>query len=273
MFIAEIGINHNGDLNIAKELIRVSKECEVDVVKFQKRNVETCVPQSERGIMRTTPWGEMTYLKYKHRIEFDKAQYDAIDFYCNQLNIKWTASVWDIESFNFINNNYKVPFIKIPSACITDLKLLRHINLNFEDPIIMSIGMSSMKEIATAIDMLKDKDLTVLICNSSYPSVDYEIDLNTMKIIKDIFNVKVGYSGHEKDILPTLMAKTLGAEVIERHVTLDRNMFGTDQKSSLSPIELKNLIVELKRVDVILGNEEICVYETEKKAMKKLRLS
>lgn len=277
MFIAEIGINHNGSLDTAKKLILVAKECGADVVKFQKRNPDICVPKEQMNTIKQTPWGKMTYLDYKKKIEFNKEDYDEIDRFCKEKGIKWTVSVWDIDSAQFIFKNYNIPFIKIASACITDTKLLEYIRDNYNGHVIFSTGMSTLEEIREAAKIFDYNNITVMLCNSSYPSIDEELDLRALELLKKELNIgvenrsKLGYSGHEKDILPTIMAKTLGAEVIERHITLDKAMWGTDQFASLEPKELKVLINSLNRVDVILGNSDVTVYPSEEKIKKKLR--
>lgn len=270
MFIAEIGINHNGSLDIAMKLIDIAKESGADVVKFQKRNLNKCIPKSQRNVNRDTPWGEMTYFEYKKRLEFGKEEYDKIDEYCKKLDIKWSASVWDIDSLRFITQ-YDIPFVKIPSACITDIELLKEIK-KYSIPVIMSTGMSSKEEVCEAIKAIEGFDLTIMHCNSSYPAAEDELDLNTIKKLKEMFpRYKVGYSGHEEGILPTVIARTLGAEVLERHITLDKNMWGTDQKASLDPKELAELILNLKNAEVWLGKSEIKCYSSEEKVKKKLR--
>lgn len=277
MFIAEIGINHNGSLEIAKKLMKIAKECGVDVVKFQKKNLEVCVPQEQKNIIKETPWGKMTYLDYKKKIELGKEEYDEINRFSKEIGIQWTASVWDIDSAKFIFENYEVPIIKIASACITDIRLLEYIRDHYHGHVIFSTGMSTLDEIKKAAEIFDYYNITVMLCNSSYPSVDKEIDLSALELLKEELHIcednksKVGYSGHEKDLLPTVMAKTLGAKAIERHITLDKEMWGTDQYASLEPQELKELINLLDRVDVILGNSDIIVYDSEERIKKKLR--
>lgn len=276
MFIAEIGINHNGDLNIAKELIRQAKMCGVDIVKFQKRNPELCVPENQKNIIKDTVFGVMKYIDYKRKIEFGRKEYDEIDKYCKEIGIKWTASVWDIDSLDFIMQ-YNVPFIKIPSACIIDLELLDKINLYKKD-VILSNGMSTEEELFTAINNLPNcKNIGILHCNSSYPSSKNELDLDCIKILNSIFcvrkyhNFTIGYSGHEEGYFPTLLARAVGASIIERHITLSKTMKGSDHKSSLDMNELKDCIEKLKEVDIILGKNYKTVYESEKKVKEKLR--
>lgn len=270
MFIAEVGINHNGSLDIAMKLIDIAKKSGADVVKFQKRNLDKSIPQNQRNVIRDTPWGKMTYFEYKKRLEFEKEEYDKIDEYCKEIGIKWSASVWDVDSLQFIAQ-YDIPFVKMPSACITDIELLKEIR-KYSLPIIMSTGMSSKEEVCQAIDLLGGCDLTIMHCNSSYPADDNELDLNTIKKLKEMFpQYKVGYSGHEKGILPTILAKTLGAEVLERHITLDKSMWGTDQRASLEPQELVELVSSLENIEVWLGKSEIKCYSSEEKVKKKLR--
>ena len=270
MFIAEIGINHNGDIELAKKLIKMAKNSGADVVKFQKRDVDTCVPPDMRDILKRTPWGEMTYIVYKKRLEFSKNEYNIIDEFCSQTGIKWTASVWDIQSLKFISS-YNVPFIKIPSACITDAMLLQKVK-KVRKPVIISTGMSTLKEINKSVKILSKCDLTILHCNSSYPAEDNELDLNVIKTLKRMYpKHKIGYSGHERNIYACIIAKTLGAEVIERHITLDKNMWGTDQAASLNELELTELVEGLKKTPIWLGKNNIQIYDSELKVRNKLR--
>lgn len=272
MFIAEIGINHNGSLDLAKQLIKMAKDAGADVVKFQKRDPDICVPENEKNKIRNTPWGEMTYLDYKKKIEFEKNEYDEIDRYCKEIGIKWTASIWDINSLDFIMQ-YDIPFIKLASACITNDELLDKIN-DYGKPVVMSIGMSTEEEMNHALIKLYNCDMTILHCNSSYPASDNELDLNVIKRLKKKFKgfYTIGYSGHELGIEACIVAKTLGAEVIERHITLDKNMWGTDQKASLEFDELKKLIDCLNKIPVWLGNDKITVYPSEERVKEKLRV-
>jgi len=268
--IAEIGINHNGDLNIAKKLIDMAYKSECDVVKFQKRNPNESVPMVYKNKIRETPWGDMTYLEYKHRIEFGKEEYDEIDKYCKSKSIDWTASVWDLDSLDFLVQ-YDIPFIKIPSAKIIDIDLLNGTK-ETGIPVIMSLGMSTFTEINTAVNIFKDTDLTLLWCNSSYPSKDNELDLNVIPKLKNLYPwARVGYSGHEEGISVCLIAKVLGAEVFEKHITLSRSMWGTDQAASLVYDQLWRLVRDLKKVDVWKGTDSIKVYDSEKLLMEKFR--
>lgn len=271
MFIAEIGINHNGDLSTAKKMIDVAKRAGADFVKFQKRDLDLCITDTVGRKKKQTPWGEMTYREYKEIIEFEKQAFDEIHAYCKTLDIGWFASVWDINSLNFLMA-YEPPYIKVPSACITDLSLLKAISKT-NIPIIISTGMSSETEIAKAVEILDENELYILHCNSSYPSNEDELNLLTIQTLKNRYPKHViGYSGHEEGILPTVIAKSLGAKLIERHITLDRNMWGTDQRASLDEVQLTELIDELKKLDRWLGDGEIRVYESEKVVRDKLRV-
>lgn len=270
MFIAEIGINHNGNIEIARSLISMAKRAGADVVKFQKRSADASVPISMRDVMRQTPWGEMSYMEYRRKLEFGRKEYEIIDSYCRYLGIEWSASVWDIKSLEFILQ-YNIPFIKIPSACITDMCLLSRVRRS-KKPVIISTGMSTLSEIKLAVKMLSGTDLTILHCNSSYPNKDNEINLNVIKTLKKMFlKHKVGYSGHEEGINASLLAGAFGAEVIERHITLDKTMWGSDQKFSLDERELTELICGLKQIPVWMGKYKIQVHDSELEARMRLR--
>lgn len=272
MFIAEIGINHNGNLEYAYDLIDMAYKAGADVVKFQKRNPNKCVPENQWYKKKETPWGKMDYIDYKHKMEFGYSEYTAINAYCKKLGIKWTASVWDVQSLNFITE-FDVPFIKIASASITNMLLLEEI-WEKDIPVVMSTGMSTEDEVDRAVYTLEElgKNLTILHCNSSYPAAEDELDLNVIKTLKNKYTKhKIGYSGHERGIQPTIAAKVLGAEIIERHITLDKDMWGSDHSASLEYKELKELIDNLNRVDNWLGSDNIKVYESEEKVKEKLR--
>ncbi len=234
--IAEIGINHNGDLQIAKKLMDAAFACGWDCVKFQKRVPEICVPEDQKSVIRETPWGTMTYLEYKKRIEFGKEEYDYIDRYCSEKPIQWTASAWDMPSLEFILE-YDVPFVKIPSAMLTNDDLVKAV-ADTGKPVLLSTGMSSMEEIDHAVEILNrgaSGGYILMHCNSAYPAPREELNLRMIETLKDRYGCLVGYSGHEFDLEPSVTAALLGAVVIERHVTLDHDMWGTDQAASLQP--------------------------------------
>lgn len=278
-FIAEIGINFAfGDdkskfLDNAKEMIDMAVMAKCDVVKFQKRTPELCVPEEQKNKEKTVPWRKevTTYLQYKKDIEFEKEEYDEIDRYCKQRGIKWTASVWDIPSAQFINENYDVPFIKIPSALITNYELLSYCNNNFSR-VIMSTGMSTEEEINNAVNWLSDTNLTIMHCNSSYPAKDEELNLLYIRKLKEKYTeTKVGYSGHQKGISADIVAVMCGADVIERHITLDRSEWGTDQAASIVYDQLYRIIRDIKKIKIWLGKPEKKVWDSEKCIRKKLR--
>ena len=269
--IAEIGLNHNGDIDIAKKLIDISAAAGCDAVKFQKRNPDICVPEHQKSVMRDTPWGKMTYLEYKYKVEFNKEQYDEIDFYCKSKGISWSASPWDLDSLDFLNQ-YDVPFIKLPSAMITDTELLKAA-CKTGKRIIISTGMSSESEVDNACSILKSnsKDFAVLHCNSTYPAPIEELNLSCIKTLKEKYNCEVGYSGHEFRLGTSVAAVYLGASIIERHVTLDRTMWGSDHMASVEPQGLFKLVSGIRELEKSYGDGIISVSESEKPVRDKLR--
>jgi len=270
-FIAEIGINHNGSLKLAKQMIDVAAMLGADAVKFQKRTPELCVPEAKKNIPKETPWGTITYLEYKKRIEFGEKEYKEIDRYCKEKGILWTASAWDIPSFDFIES-FDVPFHKVASAKLTDKELLEKIR-ETKKPVFLSTGGSTSDQIKKAVCLLEATNpLVILHCNSGYPARDEELNLKVIETLKKEFpNHIIGYSGHEEGITASITAATLGAKVIERHITLDRAMWGTDQAASIEYSGLRRLIRDLKKLPLWLGDGKKKVYETEKKVMEKLR--
>ena len=269
-FIAEIGINHNGDIQNALKLIESSKLAGCDAVKFQKRTPKIATPKSSWNIMRETPWGRMKYIDYKKKIEFGKKEYDIIDKFCKKINILWTASCWDIPSVKFIER-YKVKFHKVPSACITDLDLLKELKRT-NKPIIISTGMSTEKQIQKAVKIVSQKNLSILHCNSSYPAQNHQLNLRYIEKLKTKYKKSViGYSGHEMNLSSSVAAVVLGAKIIERHITLDKSMWGTDQQASIEPIGFARLIRDVRNVENSLGKPVKIVYPEEKIIMSKLR--
>jgi N-acetylneuraminate synthase len=269
--IAEIGINHNGDIDIAKKLIDATNACGWHCAKFQKRNPAVCVPEHQKEIERETPWGRMTYIDYKYKVEFEKNEYDIIRNYCLEKPISWTASIWDIDSLNFIKN-YKVPFIKIPSAHITNKDLFIE-SAKSGIPIIISTGMSDWKIVDKAVELISryTDEFSILHCNSTYPAPHFELNLNVIPKMKKRYGCMIGYSGHEFDLEPSVLAVAMGAQIIERHITLDHNMWGTDQSSSLEVHAMDLLRKRLSGVKQILGGYEKIITESEKPVLRKLR--
>ena len=269
--IAEIGINHNGDLTIAKRLIDIAALSGCDAVKFQKRNPDVCVPEHQKNVMRDTPWGTMTYLEYKYKVEFGKTEYDEIDRYCKEKGIAWSASPWDLDSLEFLNQ-YDLPFIKLPSAMLTNYELIEACAKSGKR-VILSTGMSTEEEIDTAVNTIKcfTSNFAILHCNSTYPAPLNELNLSTIKTLKDKYDCEIGYSGHEFRIGTTVASVYLGATIIERHITLDRTMWGTDHLSSVEPQGLIKLVKGIRELEEAFGDGVIQVTESEKIIRNKLR--
>jgi N-acetylneuraminate synthase len=268
--IAEIGINHNGSIDVAKKLIDIAAVAGCDAVKFQKRNPDVCVPEHQKNVIRETPWGTMTYLEYKHKIEFGKEEYDVIDSYCKEKGIAWSASPWDLDSLNFLNQ-YDIPFIKIPSAMLTNDELIEA-TVNTGKKVILSVGMSTEEEISHAVNILqKSNDFALLHCNSTYPAPINELNLSAIQTLKKKYNCEVGYSGHEFRLGTTVASIYLGATIIERHITLDRTMWGTDHMSSVEPQGLIKLVKGIRELEEAYGDGVVRVTDSQIPVRNKLR--
>jgi N-acetylneuraminate synthase len=268
-FVAEIGINHNGNLDIAKQMIDVAARYGVDAVKFQKRTPELCVPPDQRNQLRDTPWGYITYLEYREKVEFNQEQYLEIDRYCREKGITWFASVWDLPSVDFLEQFQPVCY-KIPSAQLTDHDLLKKVRSSGR-PVILSTGMSTMDQIRAAVDVVGTDNLLITHTTSSYPCEPEELNLRVIQTLRDTFPVPIGYSGHEVGLIPSAVAVALGACLVERHITLDRAMWGTDQAASVEPEGVEKLVKYLRVTEQSLGNGIKKVYDSEKPSLKKLR--
>ena len=266
---AEIGINHNGDLGIAKRLIDVAVMAGCDAVKFQKRTPEKAVPSEYQAVMRETPWGLISYLDYRRKVEFGKEEYRAIDQYCREKGIHWFASCWDEESVDFIEQ-FDPPCYKIASASLTDLPLLKKIR-DTGKPMIVSTGMSTFEEIELAVERIGNDGLLLAHSTSTYPCPPEELNLRMIQTLKARFNCPVGYSGHEVGLQTTFAALTLGAAFIERHITLDRAMWGSDQAASVEPWGLMRLVRDIRVIEQALGDGVKRVYDSEMKARQRLR--
>lgn len=254
-FIAEIGINHNGDLQIAKRLIDASYATGWDCVKFQKRTPEIAVPESQKNKPKRTPWGDMTYLEYKKHIEFGEKDYNYIDKYCSEKPINWSASPWDMESLEFLLN-YNIPFIKIASALNQNEELIKVAGESGR-PILLSTGMSTLEEMDNSVNYLEkytNGNYILLHTNSTYPTPNNELNLSLIRTIKERYHCLVGYSGHEDNLEPTVIAVALGACVIERHITLSHDMWGSDQKSSLEVHAMDILHKRVNGIPEMLGD-------------------
>lgn len=267
--IAEIGINHNGDIAIAKQLMDVAVETGCDAVKFQKRTPEICVPEEQKSIPRETPWGTMTYFEYKKRIEFEQPEFEQIDAYAKKIGIDWFASPWDVPSVDFLES-FNVPCQKIASACLTDSELLTAINKT-KTTTILSTGMSSIEEIDKAVSLLNNVPLAIAQATSTYPAEASELNLRALQTFAEKYKVPAGYSGHERGLQVTIAAVALGATFIERHITLDRSMWGTDHSASLEPEGLKKLVRDIRIVELALGDGKKKVYDSEIPIRAKLR--
>jgi len=268
--IAEIGINHNGSVDIAKKMIDGAIYAGCDAVKFQKRTPEICVPKDQWNIERDTPWGRMTYIDYRHKMEFNKEEFSKLVKFCNEKEIAWFASCWDEESVDFIEEFDPVMY-KTASASLTDDNLLlKHKSLN--KPLMMSTGMSTMEEIESAVSLVETDDLMIAHSTSAYPCNPEELNLRMILTLKEKYPLTpIGYSGHEVGLAPTWAAVSLGASFVERHITLDRAMWGTDQAASVEIIGMSRLVSNIRDIEKALGDGIKKVYASEQKNLRKLR--
>ena len=276
--IAEIGINHNGDLKNALRLIDIAAAAGCDAVKFQKRNPDVCVPEHQKNVMRDTPWGQMTYLDYKYKVEFEAPEYNAIAAHCEMHGIEWSASPWDMDSLEFLKQ-YDVPFLKIPSAMLTNDELLEGCVASGKR-VIFSTGMSTKEEIDHAVAVLRKAKLVhnnphkigLLHCNSTYPAPINELNLSGIQTLQQEYSdFEIGYSGHEFRLGTTVASVYLGASIIERHITLDRQMWGSDHLASVEPQGLFKLVSGIRELEEAFGDGVIQVTESEKPVRAKLR--
>jgi len=272
--VAEIGINHNGDMALARKLIDAAALAGCDAVKFQKRTPELCVPPAMRNVQRDTPWGVMSYMEYRERMEFGVDQFAAIDRYCKDKGIQWFASVFDVPSLEFFRD-FDMPAVKIPSCCLTDDALLAGAKRSGR-PLVLSTGMSTWEQIQHAVKVLGGKPLTntvLLHCTSTYPCPPAELNLRVLHTLREAFACPVGYSGHEVGLQTTVAAAVMGACFIERHITLDRAMWGSDQAASIEPGGFARLVRDIRVVEQAMGDGVKCVYDSEIPVMKRLRLT
>ncbi|MFE5211427.1 N-acetylneuraminate synthase family protein [Streptomyces sp. NPDC056600] len=266
----EIGINHNGDLDNAIQLIDAAADAGCDAVKFQKRTPEICTPRDQWDIERDTPWGRMTYIDYRHRVEFGEDEYRAIDEHCKERGIDWFASPWDTEAVAFLEK-FDLPAHKVASASLTDDELLRALRATGR-AVILSTGMSTPKQIRHAVEVLGSENIVLCHATSTYPAKAEELNLRVINTLQQEFpNVPIGYSGHETGLQTTLAAVALGAVFVERHITLDRAMWGSDQAASVEPQGLARLVRDIRTIEASLGDGVKKVYESELGPMKKLR--
>jgi N-acetylneuraminate synthase len=269
--IAEIGINHNGSIALAKKIIKIAKENNFDAVKFQKRDLEICIPENERLKMRDTIWGEMTYMEYKKKIEFQKKEFDQLVKFCKKIKIDIFCSAFDINSLKFLKK-YQFRYNKVPSAMITNKNFLLEVAKQKRTTFI-STGMCQIKDIEEAVKIFKKNKCKFILmhCVSEYPCPEENLNLNLIKTLKKKFKCEMGYSGHESSVSPSLFAWVLGANYIERHVTDDRSRWGTDQSASLGPEGMKNLSSTLSKAGLFFGDGKKRISQTEKKMLTKFK--
>lgn len=267
--VAEIGINHNGDLDIAKKLIEAAVEIGCDAVKFQKRTVDVVYTPEDLARPRENPFGP-TNGDLKYGLELGYDEYKEINDYCKEKSILWYGSAWDEASADFLEQ-FEPPCFKIASASITDDNLLRH-HKQLNRPIIISTGMSTMEQVQHAVDILGEDDLIILHCTSTYPSQLEELNLSVIYTLQEQYpNVPIGYSGHEVGLATTVAAATMGACMIERHITLDRAMWGSDQAASVEPTGFRRMVKDIRAIETAMGDGIKVVYDSEKPIIKKLR--
>jgi N-acetylneuraminate synthase len=268
--IGEIGLNHNGSVELAKKLVDAACLAGCDAVKFQKRTPEICVPEDMKAVQRETPWGIMSYLDYRYKVEFGEAEYRQIDDYCREKGIAWFASPWDEPSVEFLEQ-FDPPAYKIASACLTDTGLRERI-VAAGRPTVMSTGMSTLEEIEAAVSQLSANPLAIAHCTSAYPCRVDQLNLRMIHTLQAKYPAHpIGYSGHETGLTTSVAAVALGATFLERHITLDRAMWGSDQAASIEPGGLMRLTRDVRVVEAALGDGVKVVYESELPLLKKLR--
>jgi len=267
--IGEIGLNHNGSVDLAKQLIDVAAEAGAQAVKFQKRTPEIATPEHMKSVPRETPWGTMTYLEYRYRVEFEKPEYSEIAAYATEKGLDWFASPWDEPSVDFLEE-MGVTTHKVASASVTDLGMLRKLAATGK-PIILSTGMSTIEQIDTAVETLGTDKLVLMHATSTYPLPAEEANLRTIQTLKDRYQVPVGYSGHEPGLQISVAAVALGAVAVERHITLDRTMWGSDHAASLEPKGFQTLIRDIRVIEEALGDGVKRVFPGELAPLSKLR--
>jgi N-acetylneuraminate synthase len=267
--VAEIGINHNGDVNMAKEMIDAAKHAGVDAVKLQKRTPELCVPPDQRGQMRETPWGYISYLDYRYKVEFEDKEYEEIDRHAREIGIDWFVSVWDEPSVDFIEK-FNPPCYKVPSASLTDLELLKHLRKTGR-PLILSTGMSTRDQISKAVETIGQDNLIITHATSAYPCDPAELNLRMVETLRGMFECPIGYSGHEVGLVTSAVVIALGACLVERHITLDRALWGSDQAASVEPGGFERLVKYIRVTEQALGDGVKKVYSSELPSLRKLR--
>ena len=267
--IAEIGLNHNGSVDIAKQLIDVAVEAGAQAVKFQKRTPDISTPEHMKSTPRETPWGTMTYLEYRYRVEFEQEQYSEIDRYCKSVGVDWFASPWDEPSVDFLESMNVVAY-KIASASVTDLGMLSKIK-DTGKPVILSTGMSTIEQIDKAVETLGTDNLSLMHATSTYPLPPEEANIRMITTLKERYGVPVGYSGHETGLQISIAAVALGAVSVERHITMDRAMWGSDHGASLEPKGFVSLVRDIRILEQAMGDGVKRIYPGELAPLSKLR--
>lgn len=267
--IAEIGLNHNGSVENAKKLIDVAAEAGAQAVKFQKRTPDIATPEHMKSTPRETPWGTMTYLDYRYKVEFEQEEYSEIDAYCASKGMDWFASPWDEPSVDFLTDMNAVAY-KVASASVTDLGMLRKLKATGK-PVILSTGMSTIEQIDTAVETLGKDNLVILHATSTYPLPPEEANLRMIPTLNERYGVPTGYSGHEPGLQISIAAVALGAVAVERHITLDRTMWGSDHAASLEPKGFSSLVRDIRIIEQALGDGVKKVFPGELAPLSKLR--
>jgi len=269
--IGEVGINHNGSINLAKEIILEAKKNNFDAVKLQKRDLKICIPKYQQDLIRETPWGRITYLEYKKKIELNKKNFLELSKFCKSIKIDLFCSAFDVNSLKFLRQ-FKFKYNKVPSALITNLNFLEEVSKERKKTFI-STGMCTMKDIVQAVKIFKKNrcKFVLMHCVSEYPCPERKLNLNMIKTLKRKFKCEVGYSGHETSVSPSLFSWMLGAKYIERHITIDRSLWGTDQSASLEPSGMTSLSGVLKKAYTFFGNGKKNISLVEKKMLKKFK--
>ena len=268
--IGEVGINHNGDIDIAKKLIDMSVRCGCDAVKFQKRDINIVYSEEELLKLRESPWGS-TQRDQKEGLEFSEKEYDIINDYCNEKKIHWFASAWDEKSLDFLDK-YNLKYNKIASAMITNLDFLNAAAKKNKYTFI-STGMSTYGDIDKAVEIFKKNNCNFELMHSvsTYPCSEDRLNLHLIEKLRDKYKCKVGYSGHEASVSPSIVAVARGANSLERHITLDRSMYGSDQSASLEEAGLREVVSTIRKIPTVIGNEDKIIFDCEVEVAKKLR--
>ena len=266
---AEAGINHNADINIALQMIEAAWKMKVDSIKWQARTPSISVPLDQRDIPRETPWGTMSYLEYKEKMEFDMDQWDELFTWADKISVPMAVSVWDIPAAEKMRR-FDMPYVKVPSAAIVNLELLEYLNTEYSCPVVLSTGMSTMEQVRKAESLIDDP--IILHCTSAYPCPPEQLNLNLIETLHMEFpDARIGYSGHEVGLAPSLAAVALGATWIERHFTLDRSMWGTDQAASVEVKGFERLVKDIRLIETAMGDGKKRIEDSEIPIMRKLR--